>query len=154
MLSKEALKNLNTEFWFGFKKRMQKHKSCSGKKTNWLNYKTNLSHIFVRMETDKGVIRFCFDFQLKDNEIREIVWEQMHELKTVLESEMGEEAVWHENYPSDHVHYLNRIFWQKEGLNYLNQEDTEEIYAYFEHKLLCFDRFYDTYQEILINLIK
>ena len=154
MLSKEALKNLNTEFWFGFKKRMQKHKSCSGKKTNWLNYKTNLSHIFVRMETDKHEIRFCFDFQLKDNEIREIVWEQMYELKTVLESEMGEEAVWYENYPSDHVHYLNRIFWQKEGLNYLNQEDTEEIYAYFEHKLLCFDSFYDTYQEILINLIK
>lgn len=154
MLSKEALKNYKIDFWTGFKKRMQKHKSSSGKKTNWLNYKTNLSNIYVRMETDKRTIRFCFDFQLKDNEIREIVWEQMHELKTVLESEMGEEAVWHENYPSDHVHYLNRIFWQKEGLNYLNQEDTEEIYAYFEHKLLCFDRFYDTYQEILINLIK
>ena len=154
MLSKEALKNFKIDFWTGFKKRMQKHKSCSGKKTNWLNYKTNLSNIYVRMETDKRSVRFCFDFQLKDPDVREIVWEQMHELKNVLENEMGEEGLWHENYPSEHITYLSRIFWEKQGLNYLNEEDQEAIYDYFENKLLAFDRFYDTYKDILIHLIK
>lgn len=154
MLSKEELKNHKITFWEDFKKRMSEHRSVSGRKMNWLQYRTDLKDVYLRLETDKKEVRICFDFQFKDPEIRSIVWEQMGELKQVLINEMGEEGIWEEHYWNSTINDFCRIYWKKDGLNYLNHEHKNQIFDFFEDKLIRFDSFYDTFKDILINLIK
>jgi hypothetical protein len=154
MLSKEELKNHKIAFWEEFKKRMSNHRSASGRKMNWLQYRTDLKDVYVRLETDKNGVRLCFDLQFKDTEIREIVWEQMGELKKVLTNEMGDDGIWEEHYRNESVPDFCRIYWEKNGLNFLNTTHKYEIFNFFEDRLIRFDSFYDTYKDILINLVK
>jgi hypothetical protein len=154
MLSKEELKIYKTTFWEDFKKHMSKHRSASGRKMNWLNYKTDLKDVYVRLETNKNNIQVCFDLQFKDADIRTIVWEQMGELKKVLTDEMGDSGIWEEHHWNETIPDFCRIYWRKEGLNYLKQNHRDEIFHFFEDRLIRFDRFYDNYKDILINLIK
>jgi hypothetical protein len=154
MLSKEELKIYKTTFWEEFKTYMFKHKSASGRKMNWLQYRTDLKDVYVRLETNKNSVSFCFDMQFKDPSIREIVWEQMGELKKVLSDEMGETGIWEEHFWNSTINDFCRIYWEKSDLNYLKLDDRKEIFSFFEDKLICFDRFYDTYKDILINLVK
>ncbi len=154
MLSKEEFKSYKIAFWEEFKLYMSKHRSASGRKTNWLQYKTDIKHVFLRLETNKTNVRMCFDIQFKDQVIRSIVWEQMGELKKVLTDEMGESGIWEEHFWNDTIDDFCRIYWEKEGLNFLNPHDKNAIFLFFEDKLIRFDQFYDTYKDILINLIK
>jgi hypothetical protein len=78
----------------------------------------------------------------------------MGELKKVLSDEMGEEGTWEEHYWNETINDFSRIYWEKSDLNYLNLEKRTAIFNFFEDKLIRFDKFYDTYKDILINLIK
>jgi Domain of unknown function (DUF4268) len=152
MYTKEELKALKIQFWEEFKVFMSKHKSVSGKRINWLNYKTKIDSIYFRLETDKNTVRVCFDIQHKDSEIRAIIWEQMVELKKVLTDEMGI-GKWNNQAFNSTIPEFCRISWELENVRYLNSSDKEKIFLFFEDKLISFDRFYDTYQDILIHLI-
>jgi hypothetical protein len=154
MFSKEEFKIYKTSFWEEFKQHMSKHRSASGRKMNWLQYRTDLKDIYLRLETNKNNVRVCFDIQFKDSEIRSIVWEQMGELKKVLTNEMGEEGNWVEHFHNETINDFCRIYWEKSKMNYLKSTDKSAIFSFFEDKLICFDRFYDVYKEVLINLVK
>ncbi|MFN5417347.1 MAG: DUF4268 domain-containing protein [Flavobacteriia bacterium] len=154
MLTKEELKEKKLTFWNDFKQLMSKVKSSNGKRMSWLSYPTDIKNIYLRLYADKKEIALNFDIQYKDPTIRAVFWEQMNELKRVLESEMNEEGIWIEKCNSDSVEEFCRIQWKRENLNYLNDAHKEEIYSFFKEKLIAFDCFYQEYKDILIFLAK
>jgi hypothetical protein len=84
--------------------------------------------------------------------VRQILWEQLHELKIVLESEMGTEGVWIENASTSVVPVFNRIIWERSDLNFYKPEDHPEILNFLADRLIHFDAFYQEFKDILINL--
>ena len=62
MLTKEELKLYKTTFWEEFKQYMSKHRSASGRKMNWLQYRTDIKYIFLRLQTDKSTVRLVLSF--------------------------------------------------------------------------------------------
>ena len=152
MLSKEEKKNLNTEFWEGFRKDIKDVRSVNGRQMNWINYPTDLKDAYIRMEVDPKGVRLCYDIQPKDDGIRSILWEQMNEMKSLMVSEMGLEASWEEESHYWNGRLISRIKWEDNTLNYYNKEDIPKIYDFLKDKLVRFDKFYQAYKEILINL--
>lgn len=152
MYTREELKTIRTAFWNDFKSYMSKHKSSNGRRMNWLNYPSEVPFIFIRLDADAKGARFLFDIQAKDEGVRAIIWEQMYELKNVLEAEMGTEGVWQENCSSPAVAQFNRIFWERNDLNFFNPDDKKAIFAFFEDRLVHFDVFYQDFKDILTNL--
>ena len=154
MLTKDELREINTEFWLDFKKHMSRIKSSSGKKINWLSYPTQVKDIYLRLEVTRQFVAINFDFQYKDEATRSVFWEQMQELKKVLQESMGKDDIWMEECYSDSVPVFSRIQWKKEGLNYFNPQNQAEIFDFFQEKLVSFDIFYQNYKEILQFLEK
>lgn len=152
MLSKEELKIKNTLFWNGFKKFMQKYKSSNGKRMNWVLYPSDVKNIYIRLYTDSKVARLSFEIQPKDSSVREIIWEQMTELKKVMESSMNYETIWDEKTYSNDGKLYSRIYWELQEVNYFNEVDHEKIYVFLRDRLLEFDEFYQEFKEILISL--
>lgn len=152
MLSKEEKKQINSEFWDQFKSEMRSVKSSTGKSISWISYPSDVKDVYIRMETDTNGGRFCFDIQPKDDGIRSILYEQMTELKRVMETEMGEADGWNEFDRVMNNRKVSRIFWKSDPLNFYKKEDQSEIKAFFREKLLAFDRFYQEYKDILIAL--
>ncbi len=153
MLSKEAQKEFNQAFWNDFKKRMRAHKSSNGRGINWLNYPSDVKQIFIRLHVDKKLTALNFDVQFKDDEIRALVWEQLLEMRKIMETTMGIEGEWLENNYLDNGQQFYRIQWSSDKWNYRNSAHHEEIYAFLESTLLKFDEFYQEFKEIVINLV-
>ena len=151
MLTKEARKELNTHFWEGFRKEMRNHKSSNGRGINWINYPSDVKDIYIRLIVATKNASICFDIQPKDDDIRSILWEQMTELKVVMESEIGE-AIWSEESHVFNGRTVSRIHWEMNGLNFYDLNNHKEIKGFLRDKLIKFDSFYQEYKEILISL--
>lgn len=151
MFSKEELRERKTLFWEGLKKKMQNRRSANGKRVNWINYKTGIKFLFVRLDVNSKRAVFALDLQPKDEGIKEIFWEQLQELKVVLESEMGP-GDWNDDFEIKYGLSVSRISWTLEDVNMFKEEDTDKIYAFFQEKLIAFDSFYTDFDEILLTL--
>ena len=152
MLSKEERKQRNTEFWEGFRKEMRSTRSSNGKSINWINYPTDVKGVYLRLEADGNGVRMCFDIQPKDDGIRSILYEQMTELKRVMEDTVGEADCWNEFDRVFNGRNVSRIYWEDKSLNFYKNEDFEAIKSFFKVKLIAFDEFYQEFKDILINL--
>jgi hypothetical protein len=152
MLSKEERKELNSQFWEGFRKEMRKYKSSNGRAINWINYPSDVKDVYIRLEADNKGARLCMDIQPKDDGIRAILWEQMTELKRVLEDETGEATEWNEFHATINNRNVSRIYWEDSSFNFYNQNDHEAIRSFLKTKLMQFDSFYQEFKEILISL--
>jgi len=153
MLSKEAQKQKNNEFWDGFKQYMHGVPSSNGKKMNWIKYPTDLKSFYLRLIVSSRGCSVNFDIQLKDKSIREIVWEQMGELKKVLNADMPFDVDWHERYFLEDGTEIARISWSNDTLNYFHDDDLPKIYSFLKERLLGFDKFYQEYKDLLIALM-
>lgn len=152
MLTKEERKERNTLFWDGFRKEMRKIRAASGRNIDWVNYPTQVKDIYIRMETDSKGAAFCIDIQPKDDGIRALLWEQMTELKRLLEEDMGE-GEWIEIDRVFAGRNVSRIKWKKEGINFYKEDDLDAFKAFFKEKLVSFDYFYQEYKDILLALV-
>lgn len=152
MISKEELKERNGQFWTGFQKMMRNVRSSSGRRINWINYPVGVKDIYLRMETNGKFTRLSFDIQPKDDGIRSILWEQMTELRVVLEGEMGTTGIWSEFDRIFAGRNVSSIYWERTDLNFFDDNDLPEIQSFLKEKLMAFDVFYQEYNEILITL--
>lgn len=152
MLSKEERKARNEKFWNAFKKEMRSIPSSNGRGINWINYPSDVKDVYIRLEADNKGARLCLDIQPKDDGIRSILWEQMGELRAVMESIVGKTDGWEEfhHYLGDRA--VSRIFWEKADINFYNDEDEEAFKSFFKEKLIQFDEFYQEFKEILVLL--
>ena len=152
MFSKEESRQLNLAFWNDFQDYISKNRSSNGRKINWLNYPSDIKSIFIRLEVDSKGARLCFDLQSKDDDIRALLFEQMSELKVVLEDITIEKPTWIENHYYLNKQYISRIVWENNLLNFYKSEHRDLIYTFLAERLLKFDLFYQEYKEILIAL--
>ena len=152
MFSKEESRQLNLAFWNGFQDYISKNRSSNGRKINWLNYPSDIKSIFIRLEVDSKGARLCFDIQSKDDDIRALLFEQMSELKVVLEDITIEKPTWIENHYYLNKQYISRIVWENNLLNFYKSEHRDLIYTFLGESLVKFDLFYQEYKEILIAL--
>lgn len=153
MLSREELRQRKTQFWAEFKAIMSLHRSVNGRKMNWLNYPTDIKNVYIRLDADKNGARMTFDIQFKDAGIREIFWEQLGELKKVLDDAMPSEGEWIFDCYSPNIDSFSRILWEKKGINFFQDADHQAFFDFFKDHLLAFDEFYQNFNAILINLV-
>lgn len=154
MLSKEERKERNTEFWTTFRTEMRRIPSCDGRSIDWIKYPLNVKDLYLRLEADGNGARVCFDIQPKDDGIRSIIWEQMTELKAVMESEMGAATAWVEFHDTIGGKNISRIYWENPEVNFYRDEDFPEIRSFLKDRLVGFDRFYQEFKEILLTLVE
>ena len=152
MLSKEERKERNSVFWNTFRVEMRSVKSTTGRSMNWINYPSDVKDIYIRLEVDSKGARLCFEIQPKDEDIRSILWEQMTELKNVMEAEMGPATAWNEFERIFNDRNVSRIYWEDDSVNFYNENDQSKIIDFLKEKLIHFDTFYQEYKDILIAL--
>ncbi len=65
---------------------------------------------------------------------------------------MGTTGIWSEAISSNSVSSFNQIKWENPNLNLFILEDQTKIMDFLEDRILAFDRFYQEFKDILINL--
>ncbi len=153
MLPKEERKAYNEAFWSGFKDHMRGKMSSTGRRVNWANYTTQVKNTYLRMICTGNQTAICYDVQFRDAGIQAIVWEQLTELKVVLENAMSIPTSWDPAFHNAEGLTIGRISWELADVNFYEKADWPKIYAFFQKHLIEFDSFYQEFNDILITLV-
>src|SRR6478735_12480860 len=109
MYSKEQASQLKQAFWTAFGQYMGPILSAEGLRTNWINYKTGVKHIFFRMQADNKKAGIAIEIAHPDPELQQLFFEQFETYKTMLHSALGEEWQWQLHATDDFGKTISRI---------------------------------------------
>lgn len=151
MYSKETQKDKNKIYWNAIKKSLNKIPNSHGKKINWLNYPLNLKDTYLRLHSDKNCIFISIDIQVKDIELRELIWDQWIELRTLLDDIISYPSNWIKETQNSTGQSISQIRWDLDFKDFQNEPNF--TINFYKEILIKFDVFYTEYGEILKNLI-
>ena len=152
MYDKDTVKNTKTEFYTSFGKFMGKHRSAHGNKVKWVNYNTGIKHLYLRLETDKKSARICIDLQHKDDDIRELFYEQFKALKTVFHEIMETEWVWVEKHINETGFNQCRIYIEIDEFNIFDKTTWKKAFKFYKNYLLKFDSFWVEFKDLFLQM--
>jgi len=145
LYSREEAKKLKEQFWTHFGRFMSLVPSEEGGKTNWVNYKTGIKHLFFRMDADNKRADIYIEISHPDEGIRELLFEQFLEYKPIMETELGEEWTWDKTYYDEYGKKTARIGIRLDKkLSVFKQEDWPELMAFFKPRIITLDQFWST----------
>jgi len=151
MFTKEEKKAIKTEFWTSFGVYMRKHNKEFGR-VHWVNYKTKIKDLYFRLDLTSKKATFSIDLQHVDDGIRELFYEQFTELKVVLHDAVGEELIWDEIVFNEFEKPVSKIHVELENVNIYNKNDWQEVFGFFEKRIVGLHRFWLDFNEIFIQL--
>lgn len=153
MYKKDEIKGLKSAFWQKFDERMKKIRSVNnGNKINWQHYRSNINHVYFRLETNENDVKLCIDLQHRDKGIRELFFEQFIEVKKVMQSFFKDELVFEENYHHPNGLEISRIYVELKNTHYLNENNHDIVIQFFERSLRSLDKFWTEYKDLFFQL--
>lgn len=153
MFSKEERKIINTTFWGNVKKALNKIPDAEGRFIQWLNYPLKLKDGFLRLTVDNQKAVISLDIQSSDEGVRALIWEQLEELRKVMESEVTYPAVWDKNAVNNAGQNISQIRWELDNVSLYESKDEDKIINFFSTTLKQFDAFYSEFGDVLKNLV-
>ncbi len=121
---------------------------ASGKKLNWINYKTGGKHIFFRMFADAII---SIDLAHPEEEERLSFFEQFESLKKMLEETLEEKWIWEQNTGDINGKNISRIYKALPGVNVFNENDWPTIISFFKTRIIKLDNFWHEYQAFFLT---
>ena len=147
MLSKEVVSKTRSDFWITFGKYMAPVPSCWGTKTNWINYKTGIKDLFVKMEATGKITRIAIELTHKDEGLRDLFYEQFQEFKLLLHQAMNEEWVWEQNIINETGKSVSCIYMEING-NIFVRDEWGSMFSFLKQRLIAFDDFWSDAKDV------
>ncbi|UOQ78361.1 DUF4268 domain-containing protein [Hymenobacter sp. 5516J-16] len=94
MYSKAEAAQLRHAFWTTFGQYMAPVPSAEGEPVNWINYRTGLKHVQLRMRTEDRRASVGLELLHPDADIRALQFEQLQALHNMLPTIPGQEWEW------------------------------------------------------------
>jgi len=152
MYNRDFKKSYKKLFYTSFGKYMRRNISQYNIKNKWLNYKTNVKPIYLRLNTSHISASINIDIQCKDVEIQYLYYKQFKELKFVFENILGKDWDWNFAYKNEYSINYSRITKSITNVNIYDKNTWPTIFIFFEKNLLKFDLFWKEFNEIFKQL--
>jgi hypothetical protein len=142
MYSKAELTRLKESFWIAFGRYMSPHLSADGEKVSWTAYKTGIRQLYFRTEADEDGAAIAIALTHPDPAIRHQQYEQLQQLRQMLEAETGEVWTWQHDVVDASGRTMSRIGTELAGVSIFRQEDWPQLISFFKPRLLALDSFW------------
>ncbi|MFO7824818.1 MAG: DUF4268 domain-containing protein [Cyclobacterium sp.] len=144
MYSKNQVSQIKQEFWTAFGWYMKPVPSAEGPPVNWKNYKTGIRHLYFRLKAERDFASISIEIQHPDADIGELLYEQLFELKHILEMELREAWTWIPRDQDNPEHYRYTVEKKLEMVNVLEKKYWPEIISFLKPRILGLDAFWAT----------
>lgn len=144
MYSREEAKRLKEQFWTSFGQYMSAIPSADSEKINWVNYRTGIKHLFFRMDVTNKTAVIMIELTNPDESIRELMYAQLLELKTVLNDTLKEEWDWDDVYFDSFGKKTSRISLELNKVSVFKQDDWPQLISFFKPRIIALDEFWSS----------
>ncbi|MBX0291074.1 DUF4268 domain-containing protein [Hymenobacter sp. HSC-4F20] len=141
MYSKAEAAQLRQAFWTTFGQYMAPVPSAEGETINWINYRTGLKHVQLRMRTEDRRASVGLELTHPDTDIRALHYEQLLALQNMLPPVPGQTWDWQPE-AEENGQLLSRVQQELRGVSPLNREDWPALISFFKPRLLALDEFW------------
>lgn len=153
MFTKDEKKKYTTDFWNSFGLYMKKYNRDFGR-IKWVNYRTNVKDIYFRLNIDNHKASVSIELQHKDDGIRSLIFEQFKELKIVLEDNVKGDLIWNDVTFNHFNHPISSISEELNDVSIYNRDDWQNVFQFFEKRMVGLHTFWIEFQEIFKDLEK
>lgn len=154
MFSKEESKQLIKLFWTSFGKYMGKHVSYFGKHIKWVNYKSGVKDVYIRLRADSKKAEIAIEIQHKDDGIRELFYDQFLELRTVFTDMVGE-WIWEKDVYNESGVMISKIYMPyPQKVNVYIKDTWGGCFEFFEQNMVALDEFWSEFSDLFKQLEK
>ncbi|MFT5337200.1 MAG: hypothetical protein ACI9YL_001202 [Luteibaculaceae bacterium] len=147
MFSKQEAKSLREAFWTGFGKITRPHLSSGGYRVNWVNYRTGIKGVSFHLWATPKKCGFAIDVEHPSMDIRELQWEQLLELKKVIESETGP-LIWEPLFERENGKVISRAYLEIDGVNVYDNTTWPRMMPLLKKGIFGLDRFWVNFGDI------
>jgi hypothetical protein len=142
MYSKEQASQLKQAFWTAFGQYMAPILSADGLRTNWVNYKTGVKDIYIKMQADSRMATIGIEVTHTDRELQQLYFEQFLTYKAMLHSALNEEWNWQLLTTNEYGKSVSRIYTEISPVNIFQKEDWPKLISFFKPRLIALDEFW------------
>ena len=142
MYTRHEASLIKQKFWTSFGLYMRPVPNAEGEFVNWINYKTGLKHVFVRMDTGTDFASIALEVANHDDESRRSLFEQLKQLKNIFEDLVGSDWEWKEVNQDNHGREKAVISKSIKGVNVFKETDWPAIISFLKPNLLALDHFW------------
>ncbi len=144
MYSKEEAAQLKSTFWTALGQYMAPILSAEGEKVTWLNYKTGEKGVQFKMWADNKKAAIGIELLQPDAGIQQLYFEQMVQLKAMLNEALDEEWIWLLHVNDEQGRTISRIYTELAGVSIFKKEDWPAMISFFKPRLLALDQFWSS----------
>ncbi|RPD50105.1 DUF4268 domain-containing protein [Hymenobacter sediminis] len=141
MYGKAEAAQLRQAFWTTFGQYMAPVPSAEGETINWINYRTGLKYVQLRMRAESRRATIGLELVHPDADIRALHYEQLQALSNMLPPVPGQTWDWQEE-AEENGQPMSRVQQQLNGVSPLNREDWPALISFFKPRLLALDEFW------------
>ena len=142
MYSKDEASQLKQEFWTAFGQYMTPIMNAEGMRTNWVNYKTGLKHVYFKLQADKKTASISIEIAHPDAGVQELFFEQFKELKNILNGYLTEPWDWQLHHTDEYGKTISSIGTQISGVSIFNKNDWPTLISFFKPRIIALDEFW------------
>jgi hypothetical protein len=142
MYNNQQASLIRKKFWTSFGQYMKPLVSADGEAVNWLNYKTGIKHIYFRMDADNKQARIAIELTHPDPLLREQLYDQLQQVKSILEQTTGEEWQWQPAVTDEDGKLFSRVGTILQDVNVFNNHDWPAIISFLKPRIIALDQFW------------
>jgi hypothetical protein len=147
MYTRQEASLIRKKFWTSFGQYMRPLPGANGDTVNWLNYKTGIRHLYFRMDADTEKASIAIELRHTDLSLQQQYFEQLQEVKNILEQETGEGWQWELHHPDEDRNTVSRVIIALGKVNIFNTTDWPTIISFFKPRILALDKFWDAVKD-------
>jgi|TARA_B100001094_G_scaffold8173_1_gene7313 hypothetical protein len=152
MFSKKENKEIRVLFFTSFGRYMSNELSSNGEKIKWFNYPTKIKDIHFKLHCDKNYASIFVDIQHKDEDIRELFFDQFKDLKKPFIQYLGTSWSWEKEYKNEIGFSYSRIIRKINNVSIYDKNSWSKIFRFYKSNLLKLDKFWINFNEIFKQL--
>ena len=153
MYSKAEAAQRRHAFWTALGQYMTPVPAADGEHTHWLNYRTGVKHIQIKLYADQRRASIALELTHADATIRALFYEQLCELRPALEEAVGETWTWDATAFTEHGQPLARVEQELLSANLFEQADWPRLISFFKPRLIGLDAFWQGYRWAFEELV-
>jgi len=147
LYSKDQASQLKQAFWTTFGQYIAPQTSAQGLKTNWINYKTGIKHLYFKMQADQQSAFIAIELSDPDPGMQELIFEQFLAFRPILNDCLHEEWEWQLHVQDENYKTVSRIIKTLPYVNIFKQEDWPKLISFFKPRIIALDQFWNDAQD-------
>jgi Domain of unknown function (DUF4268) len=146
MYTKEEASKVRQKFWTNFGKYMQPVPSASDEDVHWINYKTGIKGIAIKMNADNNKATVSVEILLTDIELQYQYFDIFNtNEKTFLEL-VGTTWTFEKEFTNEYGKSNSRIYTELNNINIFRETDWPTIISFLKTNIIALDIFWAEYK--------